>query len=87
MTRATGLGSPDGLALDEGGSRAFVSDSGADMLLEISLPAGDVTELGSYDFGFGFGESGVLFDPLGTLILVTGEDDLTLEALTVFPIF
>jgi hypothetical protein len=79
---ATGFGAPDGIAIDDGGSRMFIADSDRDELYEVAIPGGTSVSLGSYDFDSGWYISGLAWDGVMTLIMATGESSLTLRAIT-----
>jgi len=83
---ATGFESPDGLWVDELGSRLFVADSGAGTLYAVSIPGGELTVMANeVDFNVGYYASGLAFDGAQTLVMSTGESEtvLTIEAMTI----
>lgn len=84
-TFATGLGAPDGLVVDAGQSRLLVTDVGAGMLREVSIPGAGVGNLGAFTFDSGFYRSGIAFDGLGGVLLLTGDASATVEHFTAFP--
>jgi DNA-binding beta-propeller fold protein YncE len=81
-TVASGFNAPDGIAVDEDGGRLLVSDCGGDTLYGVQISDGARTDLGSYDFDGGWYPSGLAFDGVETLLIATGEDHLTIQALT-----
>jgi len=80
------LPAPDGLALDEGGSRLLVTDALDDELVAVALPGGVPTTLASFAFNsLGAAPSGIAFDGLGSVLLMTGNAAATVRHQTVFP--
>ena len=81
-TLATGFIGPDGITIDEAGARLFVASADEDILYDVSMSDGAKTSLGSLDFDGGFFPSGLAFDGYQTLLAGTGENSLTILALT-----
>lgn len=79
---ATSFSSADGITITPDGARMFIADSNTDTISQITIPGGAVTTLGSADIDDGFFVGGILAAPGNTLIVMTGESDLTLIAFT-----
>ncbi len=82
VTVGSGLGSPDGVTIDDTNNRALVADGGGDILWGVDLSTGTATNLGSYDFDSGYFTSGVLMGSNGVVLLHLGESVGTLVAIT-----
>ena len=81
-TLATGFGGPDGIVIDETGGRLLVAAGWEDILYGVRVSDGVKTDLGSFDFDDGGFPSGLAFDGFQTLLMGTGENSLTILALT-----
>jgi hypothetical protein len=77
---ASGFGSADGITVTPDGTRMFITDSGTDSVLQVTIPGAVVTSFGGADIDDGFFVGGVLAAPGNTLIVMTGEASLTLIA-------
>lgn len=77
------LTQPDGIAVDNSGGRLLVADwsPGVGELFAVTIPGGVVSSLGNFDFDSGFWPSGLAFDG-STLMMLTGETSVTIEAIT-----
>jgi len=81
-TFLSGFSAADGLTITPDGSRMFVTDSGPDLVYQVTIPGAVRTTVGSYDIDDGWGVGGILADPGNTVIVRTGESTLTLRAFT-----
>jgi sugar lactone lactonase YvrE len=77
---ATGFGAADGIAITADGTRMFVADSGTDTVRQVTIPGGVVTTVAAADIDDGTGPGGIIVAPGNTLIVMTGENSLTLRA-------
>lgn len=84
-TRATGLSGPDGLAIDAGGMRLLVAESGSDELSEVAIPGFGVGFLANVSLDAGDEPSGIVFDGLATALVLGDGVEATIRAFTVFP--
>jgi len=79
-TFATSLSSADGITIAADGARMFVADSTFDTIRQITIPGGVMTTFASADIDDGFFVAGIVAAPGNTLIVMTGETALTLNA-------
>ncbi len=79
-TFASGFGSADGITITPDGARMFITDSGSDLVHQVTIPGAVRTAFGAADIDDGFGVGGILAAPGNTLIVMTGETSLTLIA-------
>ena len=64
------------------GARMFIADSGDDTVRQVTIPGAVVTTFGTADIDSGFFVGGILAVPGNTLIVMTGEGNMTLRAFT-----
>ena len=76
------IATADGIAIDSAGGRLFVAAEapGVGEVFSVTIPGGVVASLGTFDFDSGWFPSGLAFD--GTLMMLTGENSMTIEAIT-----
>jgi sugar lactone lactonase YvrE len=79
-TFASGFGSADGITIAPDGARMFIADSGTDTVRQVTIPGAVVTTVGPADIDSGFFVGGIVAAPGNTLIVMTGEANLTLIA-------
>jgi sugar lactone lactonase YvrE len=79
---ASGFGSADGITVTPDGTRMLIADSGSDSVRQVTIPGAVVTSFGVADIDDGFFVGGILAAPGNTLIVMTGETSLTLNAFT-----
>jgi len=77
------IANADGVATDSAGGRLFVAAEtpGVGELFSVTIPGGVVASLGTFDFDSGWFPSGLAFDG-STLMMLTGENSMTIEAIT-----
>jgi len=81
---ATGLSSPDGLAINNAAGLLYVANYGDDTLKSVTIPGGVVTNMGSYDFDSGWYPSPIIYDEASSILLMgTGESSLTIRYLDI----
>jgi DNA-binding beta-propeller fold protein YncE len=74
------FGSADGIAITADGTRMFIADSGSNSVRQVTIPGGGVTTVAMADIDDGPGVGGIIVAPGNTLIVMTGESNLTLRA-------
>ena len=77
---ATGLGDADGMAITPDGAHMFIADSGTDTVVHFTLPGMVRTTFAMADIDSGTATGGIIVAPGGILIVMTGEDSMTLRA-------
>lgn len=78
------LQEPDGLAIDNIGSRLFIASSGTDKLYTADIPSGDLSELADVDFNIDFASSGLAYDDHDRVIMVTASSQIKAHLTTPF---
>jgi sugar lactone lactonase YvrE len=81
-TFKTGFSAAEGITISPDGSKMFLADSGTDMVYQVTIPGGVQTTIGAYDIDDGFFVAGILADMSNTVIVMTGETAMTLQAFT-----
>jgi hypothetical protein len=81
-TFAGGFSSADGITITPDGARMFIADSDIDTIRQVTIPGAVVTTFGTADIDSGFFVGGILAVPGNTLIVMTGESNMTLRAFT-----
>ena len=84
-----GISRPDGLAIDNSGSRLFFADSGIDDLRSASIPSGaasigETSLIGDVDFSAGSAPSGLAYDNDHTLLMITAAAQIEARSITPF---
>lgn len=79
-TFTTGFSFADGIAITPDGGRMFIADSGSDTVIQVTIPGAVSSTFAFADIDDGFFVGGILAAPDGKLIVMTGEDSLTLVA-------
>jgi hypothetical protein len=76
---ASGLSSADGITITPDGARMFIADGNLDVVFHVTIPGAVVTSFVGADIDSGFGVGGIVATQAGTLIVMTGESNLTLQ--------
>jgi sugar lactone lactonase YvrE len=79
-TFTNGLSSADGITIAPDGSRMFIADSNTDSVRQVTIPDAVESTFALADIDDGFFVGGLIIAPGNTLIVMTGEFDLTLVA-------